>query len=236
MPASSPANRRGPVVRDARLVIPWHAMRTSWAVPLCGAVAALVLFLSRGEARADVVGLPPGNCPVGSSGDVCHGGQFCRPITCMNDSACSEGSTCQDVKACIGGIQCGGLEGGGDPPLATYEGSCEQSACQGSAQCQMIKQCLPSGDPTSGGGSTGGGSATGTGGGGSATGGATGGATSGASGGSASGDSAGSSDGTGGDGSKGCACASAGGGGGLSLVAPGLLGLGRRRARGHASR
>ena len=207
-------------------------MRTPWLVPLRGAAAALVLMLSGGEARADVVGPPPRDCPVGSSGDACHGGPFCRPNTCLNDDECSEGQTCQDAKACIGGIVCGGLEGGGDPPIATYEGSCEQSGCKGNIECQAIKQCLPSGDPTSGGATSGGGSATGTSGGGSATGSSSG-PTSSATAGSASSDSAGSGDGTGGDGSKGgCACTSAGNDGGLaSLVALGLLALGRRRLK-----
>ena len=209
-------------------------MRTPWTVPLCGAVTALILLCSGGEVRADVVDRPPADCPAGSTPDTCHGGPFCRLITCMNDAECNPGEACQDAKTCVGGIQCGGLEGGGDPPIATNEGSCEQSGCQGSTECQTIKQCLPSGDPTSGGGSSSG-PATGTSGGGSATGGASSsGPTSGATGGSGSGDSAGSGDGTGGDGTKGgCACTGSGDPGGLaSLVALGLLALGRRRARG----
>lgn len=207
--------------------------RTPWIVPLYGAAAALILMLPGGEARADVVGRPPPDCPAGSSPDVCHGGPFCRLLTCMNDGECNDGETCQDAKTCVGGIQCGGLEGGGDPPIATHEGSCEQSGCSGSVECQTVKQCLPSADPTSGGGSSGGGSATGTSGGGSATGGASSsGPTSSATGGSGSGDSAGSGDSTGGDGTKGCACNHAGESGGLvSLVALGLRALGRRRAR-----
>lgn len=206
--ATADSPRRWAPGGPAVIVATMHTRR-----PATWTLAALLL-LSAGPARADVVGPPPRNCPVGSSGDSCHGGPFCRPSTCLNDTECSEGSTCQDVMACIGGIQCGGLEGGGDPPIDTFEGLCDKGSCSGEAECQAIKQCLPAGDPTTGGSTgggsagtdsagTGGGSASGTGGGstgGSPTSGAT-------SNGPSTGSGEASGDGTAGGGDKGgCAC------------------------------
>lgn len=200
-------------------------MRTPRHAPTRAALAALLLLSGSRHARADVVGDPPPDCPAGSVGSVCHGGPFCRPVTCTADAECSDGGTCQDVMACIGGIQCGGLEGGGDPPIDTFEGVCDKGACTGKSVCTAIKQCLPAGDPTTGG--------TATGGSGSATGGATtgssptGGATS-----SATGTGEAAGDGTGGGDKAGCACATTDGPGLAPLLAPGLLSLRRRRTDG----
>ena len=82
----------------------------------------LVTVLHR-DARADAVGPPPADCPAGSFGDSCHGGPFCRPSTCESDAACAGGEICQEVKVCVGGVQCGGgIETLDDPPIPTFVG------------------------------------------------------------------------------------------------------------------
>ncbi|MBL9102700.1 MAG: hypothetical protein JNL82_17270 [Myxococcales bacterium] len=134
-------------------------------------LALLVALAAPGLARADVVGDPPPACATGASPEVCHGGPFCKPALCADDSECGGGWTCQDVTACFGTINCQG----GEPepsPVETYEGACTpDNGCDvAGATCQAKKQCLPpieatTGEPTGGSaGSTGGASATGTGG------------------------------------------------------------------------
>lgn len=135
-------------------------MLPRWHTPLRATLVALLL-LTGGEARADVIDDPPRDCPAGSYGNVCHGGPFCEPYDCQNDDDCGEGRTCQPVMACIGLIDCSGLDGGGSK-LYTYEGMCERGACPGQSECLAGMLCLPGGDSTTG-GSTGGGSATSTG-------------------------------------------------------------------------
>jgi len=90
-------------------------MRTRRVLRACWVGVSLLVMVPHGDARADVVGPAPEDCPSGSFGDSCHAGQFCRPSTCENDGACESGETCQEVKVCVGGIQCGGLTGGEDP-------------------------------------------------------------------------------------------------------------------------
>jgi len=193
--------------------------RTWWAL-------AALLWLAPGlGARADVVDRPPADCPQGSVGDTCHGGPFCRPMTCSMDSECVGDATCQDVMACIGSIDCTGGGGGtaADPPIPTITGPCKDGVCGADTTCQAIKQCIGPVDPTTGGGgSSGGGSPTS---GGTATSGtaSTGGGTASSTG-----------DGTGGGskgGCTGCAAHSGDGVGGSTLALLAIAGLVRRRRR-----
>ncbi len=90
------------------------------------AFAALVTIGPATGARADAVEGPPRNCPAGSLGDACHGGQYCYPVTCAGDGECSGGGTCQEVMICVGTIECGGGLDGGSDPVATHEGPCKE--------------------------------------------------------------------------------------------------------------
>jgi MYXO-CTERM domain-containing protein len=197
-------------------------MRTGTRSSTWWALVALLLLAPGARARADVVESPPEDCPPSSVGDTCHGGPFCKLITCTMNTDCTDGATCQDVMACVGSISCGGLEGGGDPPIPTTTGPCKEGGtCDGEALCKPIKQCVAPVDPTTGGTPTTGGSATGT-----AT---TGTPTTGV---GSSGGSASSSGGDTGGTKGGCAsCAIDGGAGApyLALLAIAALVRGRRR-------
>ena len=185
--------------------------RASWVV------ASLLVTVLHRDARADAVGPAPEDCPAGSFGDSCHGGQFCRPSTCESDAACVGGETCQEVKVCVGGIQCGGgIETADDPPIPTFAGLCkDDGTCDGEASCQPLKQCVGAPDPTSGG-----------------TAGGTGGTA-----GSSGGDSASGTSGDTGSDKRGCAgCSTAGGPGAAALALLAFGQLLRRRRGARASR
>ena len=137
-------------------------MRTGTRSSTWWALVALLLLAPGASARADVVDRPPDDCPPSSVADTCHGGPFCKLVTCTVNTDCSDGATCQDVMACIGGISCGGLEGGGDPPIPTTTGPCKEGGtCDGEAMCKPVKQCVEPVDPTTGGTPTTGAATTG---------------------------------------------------------------------------
>lgn len=210
--------------KQGAAVIPWALPMTLASLRSPSSWLLLLTLMFAGEARADVVGPPARDCPSNSVGDVCHGGEFCRPVPCETDGDCGLGETCQDAKACIGGISCSGLTGG-DPPVPTFEGPCKAGdVCDGEATCQPFKLCVDTGSSTGTASSGPGGTGDNTGGG--DTGAPTSGGSAGSSGGS--GGSEGST--SGGDGgTKGCACAVGGGAGEVGLVGVVLVGVWRRR-------
>ena len=99
-------------------------------------------------ARADVVGPPPDDCPVGTEGATCHGGPYCSPVECTSDMECGSGETCNDLPFCVSTILCAGLL----PPdanLMDYERAKVEAPCptanectQG-ATCKTLKVCVP---------------------------------------------------------------------------------------------
>jgi len=105
-------------------------------------MAALAVTLCS-TARADVVGPDPTNCPAGSTPSACHGGPYCRPTLCADSSSCTNGTTCQEVRWCIGQISCAGRWpfDAARPQQDTVEGSCEGSATCSKGTCKTVKVC-----------------------------------------------------------------------------------------------
>lgn len=115
----------------------------------------LVLLLSLGwtaSARGDVVGPPAEDCPSYAEGDTCHGGQFCAPDRCTEDSNCDEGQTCQELELCIGRIDCAGghMPDGGPAWVDTVEGSCPGGSACDEGTCQTVRVCVGESSETSG--------------------------------------------------------------------------------------
>lgn len=111
----------------------------------------ILVLLCEGEARADVVGPPPKNCPAGyTRGDTCHAGPYCRLLPCVDNIKCSAGTTCQQHKLCIRKIDCSGRS---PTPywIDDVKGSCEGGAlCSKGGTCTAVKICK-AGTPDSGG-------------------------------------------------------------------------------------
>ncbi len=117
-------------------------------------VMGLVLALGAGEARADVVGPPPDDCPEGSEGATCHGGPFCRARGCMSDSDCDTGTTCKELPLCTGKIGCAGnIPPDADPNDFTQdkiEGPCPNgNECTAGSTCVKQKVCVGDGGSSS---------------------------------------------------------------------------------------
>ena len=116
--------------------------RFSWY--LAGLAVAGILFASV-TGSADVVPPPPDECPIGSDGDTCHGGPYCRLSVCTDDSNCREG-TCQELEICVGSFLCPGRMGPG-MTMQTSEGACTGGAECDSGTCETVRVCAPTPEP-----------------------------------------------------------------------------------------
>ncbi len=120
---------------------------------LCLMLTALAVIVAlRSTALADVVGPPPTDCPTGSHGASCHGGAYCAPVTCVDSSSCTNGTTCLEVKWCIGQISCAGRWpfDAARPLTDTFEGSCEGGGTCTKGTCKTIKVCTVPGGSSPG--------------------------------------------------------------------------------------
>ena len=62
-------------------------------------------------ASADVVNMPPEDCPPGAIGTSSHAGEWCKPNYCQSDTDCSDGNSCLEVPICVSRTEepCGGI-------------------------------------------------------------------------------------------------------------------------------
>ena len=110
------------------------------------ATALVGILLASASVSADVVSPPPDECPVGSLGDTCHGGPYCRLSECTDDSRCDDGMTCQEVDLCVGGHHCYGRIGDGTT-MQTSEGLCgDEGECE-RGDCETVRVCAPEPEP-----------------------------------------------------------------------------------------
>jgi len=102
-------------------------------------VVALVACAS--AARADVVMPPPEVCPDGASGESCHGGEYCRPWTCVDGRRCRGETSCRDFGVCIRQFDCAGRGG----PWYTDEviGTCDNGEPCAGGECKKLLACAP---------------------------------------------------------------------------------------------
>ncbi|MBX3274726.1 MAG: hypothetical protein KF729_30950 [Sandaracinaceae bacterium] len=122
------------------------------------AVASLGVSFAMGAsvARADVVGPPPTDCPLGARGSTCHGMEYCSPRSCTTGADCAGGEICQSRDLCVTSRSCGGRlepDAGPPPPVTVVLGECSGGAC-GTGACESRMVCVPDGTPpgTGGGG------------------------------------------------------------------------------------
>ena len=97
------------------------------------------------DVDADAIEPPPKDCPSGTEGSSCHGGPFCDPQTCVNDSKCKNGNTCQDVQYCVKQINCAGGWGGNPSYRDAVKGLCGANNKCASGSCQALRVCAPPG-------------------------------------------------------------------------------------------
>ncbi len=119
---------------------------------VCLLIGWLVASSNSGHAYADAVPSPEDNCPAGSQGDTCHGGLFCSPNRCTDDSQCKDGQTCQQLQLCIGKIDCtGGWDPGDAGPYYydTVEASCAGDVPCAVGSCLSLKACAAVQSPPS---------------------------------------------------------------------------------------
>ncbi len=115
---------------------------------------AAATLLATPSAWADMVPPPPDNCPSGATGESCHGGEYCRPYTCDDDSSCSGGRVCREEQICVGQYHCpGGIYGGESFP-DSFESMCANGSCT-AGTCETMKVCVTASDSSSGGTSSG---------------------------------------------------------------------------------
>lgn len=111
----------------------------------CTVVLALVALCYGSDVRADAIDGPPSNCTTGSRGESCHGGQYCSPARCTDDTDCIGGNICEDTRLCIGRIDCasGWTPEGEHYWNDTVEGECPNGDSECSAgSCQLLRVCV----------------------------------------------------------------------------------------------
>jgi len=110
---------------------------------------AMMAICHASSARADAVGMPPTDCPNGSWGESCHGGEFCTPSYCTDDGDCDDGRTCEVLDVCVARIDCAG---GWNPEGEHYWNDTFQGLCTEGPDdcitgvCQAISVCVSSDD------------------------------------------------------------------------------------------
>lgn len=111
----------------------------------CWASLAMTAILYAGSAHADAVGPPPEDCPSGSHGESCHGGEFCSPSTCAGDPDCDPGWTCAELDLCVARIDCAS---GWTPPGEHYWHDTVHGACPdgpgdcSTGTCRAVRVCM----------------------------------------------------------------------------------------------
>ena len=112
-------------------------------------VFAWVGVASGSAARADMIDVPKEDCPAGTSGSSCHGGQFCRARGCVDESECDPGEDCREEQLCLGQIDCQGthqLPDGQSSVATQVYGYCPDDTCS-SGSCEATKVCMPKPSP-----------------------------------------------------------------------------------------
>jgi hypothetical protein len=123
----------------------------SRALLLLAAFGLSVVSTASTLALADALGPPPTGCPDGTIGDSCHGGQYCRAVTCNSTADCDAGQSCVPRGYCMTPVTCGGairLPDGG--PVTTTVPSagpvCTGATdCTGGATCTTQNVCASNG-------------------------------------------------------------------------------------------
>jgi hypothetical protein len=103
-----------------------------------GGLVLVLALLVPVAARADAIGIGM-DCPSGTTGDGCHGAEFCRVQTCSRDSECAAGLRCIDVLYCVRSMSCFGRDGMGTPVTDHYrlcgDSPCPEGGCEPARVC-----------------------------------------------------------------------------------------------------
>jgi hypothetical protein len=94
-------------------------------------------------ASADDIDGPPDDCPPGSVGDSDHGGSYCKPVQCADDSACAPGFECGDADLCAAlATVSGGRMGRSWQRIEVY-GTCGGDRRCERGECDTVRVCIP---------------------------------------------------------------------------------------------
>ncbi len=120
-------------------------IRTRLPIHLSAVVAALLLLFPA-VASADVVQMPPDDCPEGSIGRSGHVGPHCQPAICSSDADCPGAEECRQAALCQ--QQQHGASRGGPITVWTVTGPCRQDgSCADGGTCKPQSYCLPRAQP-----------------------------------------------------------------------------------------
>ncbi|WAS98163.1 MYXO-CTERM sorting domain-containing protein [Nannocystis punicea] len=113
--------------------------------------ATLLLATASRSAHADAISEPP-SCPEGTTPGGCHGGEYCDPNTCVDDSNCSEGKVCMEVERCADTVSCGGglTSTGGGYTADNVLGACGEGDSCAVGTCRSFKLCVSETGQTTG--------------------------------------------------------------------------------------
>lgn len=104
------------------------------------ALAAAALAAAPTAALADVVGMPPTDCPAGTRGSSSHCGEYCYAPRCSDDLDCEEGETCEVRELCVVTLRC--ESSGGPYSQEAVEGTCEGGGACSDGSCESVRVCV----------------------------------------------------------------------------------------------
>jgi hypothetical protein len=113
-------------------------------------LALIGLTLWTATAHADVVDMPPEDCPPGSMGQTGHSGTWCEATACDGDGACEEG-TCREYGLCVvvEERECGGQQPDTAEPctFTVHEalGPCDEPSDCDRGTCEVVDRCVRGG-------------------------------------------------------------------------------------------
>jgi hypothetical protein len=114
---------------------------------LVGALATVLSIATlslTADARADAIGGPPDDCPVGTTGRSDHGGEYCHPTVCAGAGDCPDDRLCEPQGLCITATtrSISHRGGSGQVPFEEVSGPCDDdSDCRAPARCVVANRC-----------------------------------------------------------------------------------------------
>lgn len=99
----------------------------------------LGVFSAAPSARADVVSMPPTDCPAGTLPATSHAGPHCSFAPPCSAADCGAGTTCTEVGFCVRDVPCGGLRAPDDRPCTEQHVG---AACGALGHCADGETCV----------------------------------------------------------------------------------------------
>lgn len=115
-------------------------------------VSVVLVLLLSSTAFADDVPPPQDDCPSGSAGETDHHGQYCAPLRCRNDEACSgrryipAGRVCRPAAFCVETRHYRSHRGH-EGDYEVFQGPCDASGACETGECVRAGFCVDADDP-----------------------------------------------------------------------------------------